>query len=71
MEERTQSSVKMRLISQLINGLLRVLQKLLKYFNGTAILISFVFPVAGVFAVILILYLNDSNSVIGLFGLSL
>ena len=29
--------VKMRLISQLINGISRVLQKLLKYFNSTII----------------------------------
>ena len=37
----------MRLISQLINGISRVLQKLLKYFSGTIILTSFVplFPV--------------------------
>ena len=40
--------VKSRLISQLINGISRVVQKLLKYFNGTAILISFVLPPAGV-----------------------
>ena len=40
--------VKFRLISQLINGISRVVQKLLKYFNGTAILTSFVLPPAGV-----------------------
>ena len=34
--------VKMRLISQLINDILGVLQKLLKYFNGTIILTFFV-----------------------------
>ena len=51
----------MRLISQLIKGISRVLQKLLKYFNGTTILTSFVLPVAGVFPVILILNLNDSD----------
>ena len=33
--------VKMRLISQLINGISRILQKLLKYFNGTIILTLF------------------------------
>ena len=33
---------KMRLISQLINGISRVLRKLLKYFYGTAISTSFV-----------------------------
>ena len=51
----------MRLISQLINGISRVLQKLLKYFNGTAISTSFVLPAAGVFHVILILNLDDSD----------
>ena len=40
--------VKSRLISQLINGISRVVQMLLKYFNGTAILTSFVLPPAGV-----------------------
>ena len=34
--------VRMRLISQLINGISRVLQKLLKYFSGISILIFFV-----------------------------
>ena len=34
--------VRMKLISQLINGILRVLQKLFKYFNGTIILNFFV-----------------------------
>ena len=39
--------VRIRLISRLINGISRVLQKLLKYFNGTIILTSFVplFPI--------------------------
>ena len=32
----------MRLISQLINGISRFFQKLLKYFNGTIILTAFV-----------------------------
>ena len=42
-EEITQFSdhVKIRLIWQLINGISRVLQKLLKYFNGTGISIFF------------------------------
>ena len=53
----------MRLISQLINGISRVLQKLLKYFNGTIISTSFVLPSVGVFPVIFILDLNDSESV--------
>ena len=61
----------MRLISQLINNISRVLEKLLKYFNGTAILTSFVEPVAGVFPVVLVLYLNESDSVILSFGSSL
>ena len=41
--------VRMRLISQLIKGISRVLQKLLKYFNDTAILTISVFPSAVVF----------------------
>ena len=43
-EELTQSSdkVKVRLISQLTNGVSRVLQKLLKFFNSSAISTSFV-----------------------------
>ena len=61
----------MRLIFQLIKGISRVLQQLLKYFNGTAILTSFVLSSTGVFPVILILYLNDSDSVILSFGSSL
>ena len=61
----------MRLISQLINSISRVFHKLLKYFNTTTILTSFVFPVTGVFTVILILYLNDSDQVIESFGSSL
>ena len=56
-EEITQvgDHVKIRLISQLINGISRILQKWLKYFNGTIILTSFVLPAAGVFPVIFIL----------------
>ena len=45
--------VHMRLVSQMINGNLRVLQKLRKYFNGTAILTSFVLPPVGVFLLFL------------------
>ena len=44
--------VKMRLTSQLINGISRVLPKLLKYDNGTIISTSFVLPSTGVFPVI-------------------
>ena len=54
--------VKMRLISQLISGISRVLQKLVKYFNGTAISTFFVLPSAGVFPVIFILDLKNSES---------
>ena len=61
----------MILISQLINAILRVIQKLLKYFFGTIISTSFVLPSAGVFSVIFILDLNDSESVKLLFGSSL
>ena len=54
--------LKMRLTSQLIKGISRVLQKLCKYFNGTIISPSFSLPAAGVFLVIFILDLNDSES---------
>ena len=53
----------MRLISQLINDISRVFQKLPKYFNGTDISTSFVLPSAGAFPAIFILDLNDSESV--------
>ena len=53
----------MRLNSQLINGISRVLQKLLKYFDGTIISTSSVLPSTGVFPVTLILDLNDSEFV--------
>ena len=51
--------VKMTLTSQLMNGISRVLQKLLKYFNGTIVSTSFVLPSAGVFPVTFNLNLND------------
>ena len=54
----------MRLISQLVNGISRVLQKLNKYFNGAAISTSFVLPAAGIFPVILFFNLNGSDCVI-------
>ena len=63
--------VKMKLTSQLINGISRVLQKLLKYFNGTIISTSFELPTAEVFSVIFILDLSDSESVKLSFGASL
>ena len=63
--------VEKRLISQLINGISIVLQKLLKYFNGTAISTSFVSLAPGTFPVILILNLNNLDCDILSFGLSL
>ena len=55
-EEITQSldQVKMRLTSHLINSISTVLQKLLKYFNGTAFSTFFVLSATGIFPVILI-----------------
>ena len=50
------------MVSQLINGISRALQKLLKYFNVTAISTSLVLPLAGIFPVIFILDLNDLES---------
>ena len=60
-----------RLISQLTNGISRVLQKVLKYFNGTIVSKFFILPSAGVFPVIFTFYLNDSESAKLLFGSSL
>ena len=48
------------LTSHFINGISRVLQKLLNCFDGTIILTHFVLPAAGVFPVIFTLDLNDS-----------
>ena len=45
--------------SQLINSISRFLQKLLKYFNGTAISTLFVILASGVFPFILIWNMND------------
>ena len=59
----------MRLILQLINGISKVLQNLLKYFNGIDILTSFTLSAAGFFLIILILDLNDllfSNTAVDL-----
>ena len=58
----------MRLISQLFNGISRVFQKVLKYFNGSIISMSFVLPSAGVFSAVFILDWNDSESVKLSFG---
>ena len=51
-EETTHFSdqVKSRIISQLINGISRVLEKLHNYFNGTTISTIFVLPSAGFFS---------------------
>ena len=49
----------MRQISQLIHGISRVLQKLLKYFNGTIISAFFV-PLFSVLPVILCLNLKEA-----------
>ena len=59
----------MRLILQLINGISKVLQNLLKYFNGIDILTSFTLSAAGFFLITLILDLNDllfSNTAVDL-----
>ena len=63
--------VKIKLTSQLIYGISRVLQKLLKYFNGTIISTSFSLPSSGVFPVIFILDLNDLEFAKLSFGSSL
>ena len=55
--------VKLRLISQFIVDISRVLQKLLKYFNGTAILTSFVLPLSVFLSIIFTLDRNDSEFV--------
>ena len=61
----------MRLTSQLINGISKVLLKLVKYFNGNFILTFFVLPLAGMFPVIFILDVNNSGSARLSFGSSL
>ena len=53
--------VRMRLTSQLLKSISRVLQKLLKYFDDTSISKCFVFKAAEFFPLILILDLNDSK----------
>lgn len=47
-----------RFTSQWIGAILRILQKLLKYFNGTAVSTSLVLPAAGVLPIILALNYN-------------
>ena len=56
--------VKMRFIVQLVKGISRVFEMLLKYFDG----ISLVFLAAEVLPVILALNLNDPESVVLSFG---
>ena len=51
--------VRIRLISQLINGIARVLQKLLKYFNGTLVL-TFFLPSSPVLSAIFVLNLDEA-----------
>ena len=64
-EEITKSAgiVKMRLISQWIKGISRVFQKLLKYFNGTAILTTFALPFLGLFSVTFTWDMHESKSI--------
>ena len=61
----------MRLTLQLINGISTVLQKLIKYFNGTIISTFYLLSLAGVFPVIFILDLNNLKSIKLPFGLFL
>ena len=64
------NSVSIRFSSEL-QDISRVLQKLLKYFNDTAISTSFVLPTTWVVPVIFALILNDVKSVTLSFELSL
>ena len=59
--------VNMRFISQLIRDISRVFQKLLKYFNDTAISTSMVLPMRRFLPVIFAFNLNQSGSVMLLF----
>ena len=52
--------VKISPTSQLIKGISRVLQKLLKYFDGTIISTLFILPSSSVWPVIFVLKLNES-----------
>ena len=69
-EEITQSEdkVRMKLVSQLIKSILRVLQKILKCFNGNSFLTTFILPAAGVVPIILTLNSNDLESAKIVFG---
>ena len=57
--------IKVKDTSQLISGITNVFQKMLKYFHGTENSTSFLFPSVDVFPVILVLYLKNSEFVIG------
>ena len=61
LDNKTQFAVqiKIRLISQLIDGISKVLKKLLKYFNDNFILTSFV-PKSSVWPVVSCLNLNET-----------
>ena len=63
----TQSSdlAKVKFTSQLMSCISSVLQILLKYFNGTAYSTSFLSPLEAVFPVRPVLYLKDSDFVMG------
>ena len=61
--------VRIRLISQLIKGVSIVLQKLVKHFNDTDIIV-FIIPALLILSKNFDLNLNDSDSVITLFGSS-
>ena len=63
--------VNTRFISQLINDISRVLQKLLRYLNETAVSASLVLSSTRALPVILAFNLKDSEFVISLFDLSL
>ena len=52
-----------KLTSQLINGISRVLRKVLKYFNRTIVLLSYVLPPAGVLPIIFSLNIFYSEPV--------
>ena len=58
-QQQFAEQVRMILISQLINGISRFLQKLLKYFNG-AIILTFFVPLFPVEPVIFCLNLNET-----------
>ena len=60
--------VKIKFISQLINDIFKLLQKLLKYFNETT---NLTFYAASIFSLMLDLYLKDSEFDCGLVGSSL